>query len=303
VTLVINGCQTEVRNFNPVHTQRVNPTSLFGAGWIDRISEKTIRLESAKTSTAVVWRELGGDFRVVTPGRPRILPDGRLGKFGWKAQFATLQEFVASACANEIGLGNPVMPQARPMACRSDPATENDLSAEQFRALVAFVDTLPRPIEVVSELGEEQRLAGYGRKVFDQIGCAVCHIPDMGGVHGVYSDFLLHRIDDPDPSAGDYADASPVPLPEDHPRPDEWKTPPLWGVADSAPYFHDGRCSTLEEAVRHHRADAKNVIFLYEHLSSDERFAVIAFLKTLRAPHQANPAPRTVVEKGKLAMK
>jgi CxxC motif-containing protein (DUF1111 family) len=303
VTLVINGCQAEVRDFNPVHMQRVNPTSLFGAGWIDRISEKTIRLQSSKTSTAVVLQELGGDFRVVTTGRPRILPDGRLGKFGWKAQFATLQEFVAAACANEIGLGNPVMPQARPMACRSEPATGNDLNPEQFRALVAFVDTIPRPIEVVPDVAEDRERAGRGRLLFDRIGCAVCHIPDMGGVRGVYSDFLLHRMGDPDASAGDYADASPVPLPEDHPRPDEWKTPPLWGVADSAPYLHDGSCSTLEKAILHHHGDAKNVIFLYEHLSSDDRDAVTAFLKTLRAPREAIPALPSVAEKGRLTMR
>jgi CxxC motif-containing protein (DUF1111 family) len=231
------------------------------------------------------------------------VPDGRLGKFGWKAQFATLQEFVAAACANEIGLGNPVMPQARPMACRGEPATENDLNPEQFQALVAFVDTLPRPIEVVPDVAGQRERAGRGQRLFDQIGCAICHIPDMGGVRGVYSDFLLHRIDDPDASAGNYGDASPVPLPEDHPRPDEWKTPPLWGVADSAPYFHDGSCSTLEQAILRHRGDAKNVLLLYEHLSADDRADLIAFLKTLRAPQGAILAPPSVVEKGKLAMK
>jgi CxxC motif-containing protein (DUF1111 family) len=303
VTLVINGCQTEVRDFNPVHTQRVNPTSLFGAGWIDRISQKAIQAESAKTSAAVVWREIGGDFRFVTPGRPRILPDGRVGKFGWKAQFATLQEFVAAACANEIGLGNPVMPQARPLACRNEPAPGNDLNPEQFGALVAFVDTMPRPIEVVPDDAGQRERSDRGRRLFDSIGCAVCHIPDMGGVRGVYSDFLLHRMSEPDATTGDYANASPVPLPEEHPRPDEWKTPPLWGVADTAPYFHDGSCSTLEEAVLNHRGDAKNVVFLYEHLHSDDCAAVIAFLKTLRAPSDAIPAPSSVVEQGRLTMK
>jgi mono/diheme cytochrome c family protein len=300
VTLVVNGCQTEVRDFNPVHFQRVNSPALFGAGWIDRISEKTIRTESAQTSAAVMWRELGGDFRVTTTGRPRILPDGRVGKFGWKAQFATLQEFVAAASANEIGLGNPVMPQARPMACRSGPATENDLNPEQFRALVAFVDTLPRPIEAIPDLPEQRDQSARGRRLFDQIGCAICHVPDMGSVRGVYSDFLLHQMDE---SGGTYEDASPVPLPEDHPRPNEWKTPPLWGVADSAPYFHDGSCATLEEAIRKHSGDAKNVVFVYDHLYADDRAALIAFLKTLRAPHEAVPAPASVVEKGKLAMK
>jgi CxxC motif-containing protein (DUF1111 family) len=106
-----------------------------------------------------------------------------------------------------------------------------------------------------------------------------------------------------DASAGNYADAAPVLLPEDHPRPDEWRTPPLWGVADSAPYFHDGSCSTLEKAILQHGGDAKNVLFLYEHLGSDDRADLIAFLKTLRAPHEAVPAPPSVVERARLTMK
>ena len=32
-------------------------------------------------------------------------------------------------------------------------------------------------------------------------------------------------------------------------RSSEWRTPPLWGVADSAPYLHDGRAATLEAAI------------------------------------------------------
>jgi CxxC motif-containing protein (DUF1111 family) len=188
------------------------------------------------------------------------------------------------------------------MTCSSEPAPKNDLDAEQFRALVAFVDTMPRPIEVVPDGAQQQERAGRGRRLFHSIGCAVCHIPDMGGVSGVYSDFLLHRLGDPDGSAGDYGDASPVPLPEERPHADEWRTPPLWGVADSAPYLHDGNCSTLEKAILHHHGDAKNVLFLYEHCNSDDRAAVIAFLKTLRAPREAIPALPSVVEKGKLTM-
>jgi CxxC motif-containing protein (DUF1111 family) len=156
-------------------------------------------------------------------------------------------------------------------------------------------------MEMIPDDAEQRERAGRGRSLFDSIGCAVCHIPDMGGVRGVYSDFLLHRMDDGGGSG--YENASPVPFPEDHPRPDEWRTPPLWGVADSAPYLHDGSCSTLEEAVLHHHGDAKNVLFLYEHLYAEERADVIAFLKTLRAPHDAIPAPASVLEKGQLVMK
>jgi CxxC motif-containing protein (DUF1111 family) len=302
-TTVVNGCQVTIHDFDPVHTQSVNSMPLFGAGWIDRISPKTIRLQSTKAATALVGRELAGDFNGMVAGRPRILPDGRVGKFGWKAQFATLEEFVAAACANEIGLGNPGMAQAMPLHCANYPSVENDLGPDQFRALVAFVDTLPRPIESPPSDPIERGHAERGQFLFRQIGCADCHVPDMGGVAGVYSDFLLHRLNDRTKSQGAYAETPPVPLPEDHPLPDEWRTPPLWGVADSAPYFHDGSCLTLENAVLKHHGDAENVAVAYHRLGSADRAAIIAFLKTFRAPADAQPAPSSVGTKEHVAMK
>jgi CxxC motif-containing protein (DUF1111 family) len=302
-TVVVNGCQVTIHDFDPVHSQSVNSTPLFGAGWIDRISAKTIRLQSRKAAAALVGRELDGDYNGVGAGRPRILPDGRLGKFGWKAQFATLEEFVAAACANEIGLGNPRMPQARSLACLDYPSVENDLGPNEFHALVAFVDTLPRPMESAPSNPDERARAAHGRFLFGQIGCADCHIPDMGGVEGVYSDFLLHRLNDRTKSQGGYAETPPVPLPEDHPLPDEWKTPPLWGVADSAPYFHDGGCPTLESAVLKHHGDAESVAVAFNRLDSADRAAIVAFLKTLRAPADALPAPPSVLTKRRIVMK
>jgi hypothetical protein len=131
----------------------------------------------------------------------------------------------------------------------------------------------------------------------------ILRVPDLGGVAGVYSDFLLHRLNDRTKSQGGYAEVPPVPLPEDHPLPDEWKTPPLWGVADSAPYFHDGGCPTLENAVLKHHGDAENVRVKFERLGAEDRAAIIAFLKTLRAPADAVPASSPVVAKGRIAMK
>jgi CxxC motif-containing protein (DUF1111 family) len=126
----------------------------------------------------------------------------------------------------------------------------------------------------------------------------------MGGVQGVYSDFLLHRLDDP--SKGGYHETPPVPLPEAYPLPEEWKTPALWGVADSSPYFHDGNAGTLEAAVNRHHGDAENVYNAYRKLSSREQAAIITFLKTLTAPSDAvpyvAPAPAPAPAKGRLAM-
>lgn len=289
---VEGGCQILTVDFDPVRTESVNSTALFGAGWIDRLSPKTIRHQSMKTSLVAIGKELDGQFGGIVPGRPRVLPDGRVGKFGWKAQFATLEEFVAAACANEIGLGNPNMEQARPIASSHYPDVAPDLDASKFRSLVTFVETLPRPTEVVPSGPSARSKAERGKALFGTIGCAACHIPEIGGLEGVYSDFLLHRLDDRS-HAGGYRTVQTVavPLPEEHPRAEEWKTPPLWGVADSAPYFHDGGSPTLESAILRHHGGAEAVTAAYQNLPIDDREAIVAFLKTLKAPADADPVP------------
>jgi CxxC motif-containing protein (DUF1111 family) len=289
---IVGGCTIETRDFDPVRIHSVNATALFGAGWIDRISGKSILHQSRRKSFGAIGRELVGDLGGVSPGRPRILADGRIGKFGWKAQFATLEEFVASACANELGLGNPLMEQAKPWAHVSYSKVQPDLDKTQFRALVEFVDTLPRPTEVMASDANERSLSERGKLLFEQVGCAACHAPEIGGVAGIYSDFLLHRVSNPSTAGSGYSEVPGVPLPHGHPLPDEWKTPPLWGVADSAPYFHDGGSPTLEAAILRHHADAAPVTRAYESLPSVDRQAIIAFLKSLRAPSDAKPAER-----------
>jgi len=300
---VEGGCRVIIQDFDPVHTETVNSPALFGAGWIDRLSDKAIRLNSLKVMAGKVGQELNGDFSGVVPGRPRVLPDGRVGKFGWKAQFASLEDFVAAACANEIGLGNPGMVQAKPMVRLQYPEVERDLGRGQFRSLLAFVDTLPVPAEVTPERPGEAEQAERGRGVFRRVGCAGCHTPELSGVAGIYSDFLLHRLDDRSTGKGSgYTETPPVPLPHDYPLPEEWKTPPLWGVADSAPYLHDGSAPTLAVAVSHHHGDAQAVLDAYKKLGSGDHDALLAFLKTLKAPREAEPAPPPAPEfRGRLA--
>ena len=231
-----------VPDFDPVRTQTVQATALFGAGWIDLISDKAIRHNQRSRQMDAITREFRLDFGSVPTGRVPAPDDGRVGKFGWKGQTADLKEFVATACANELGLGTPTVPQATPLVA-SPGETVPDLDKKQVRALVAFVKTLPKPVETPPADAAGRETAAHGKELFRSVGCAACHVPDLGGVKGVYSDFLLHRLDDgiPDPGAPGYGVPVPeVPFPDDLPKLDEWKTPALWGVADSAPYFHDG---------------------------------------------------------------
>lgn len=291
-----------IPDIDPVRTGTVNSTALFGAGWVDRISSKAITSNRWKHAVANIAREFQLDWKAIPPGRPRVLADGRIGKFGWKGQAATLDEFVAAACANELGLGNPLMPQATPLTRTVSLKSEPDLDKKQFRQLVAFVDTLPCPQQVLPEEPYARAAAERGKEVFMGVGCAICHTPDLGGVKGVYSDFLLHTVDggdDPNgPPDGGYRDEpDDLPLPPDFPKPSEWKTPPLWGVADSAPYLHDGSASTLMMAVVRHRGDATIVTNAFKKLSKNDQDALIAFLHTLKAPTKdVRPASKTSTE-------
>ncbi len=65
---------------------------------------------------------------------------------------------------------------------------------------------------------------------------------------------------------------------------EEWRTPPLWGVADSAPYMHDGRAATLLEAIVLHGGESEKTRDRFLMSSKEDRDALIRFLNTLVAP-------------------
>src|SRR5262249_3119429 len=65
----------------------------------------------------------------------------------------------------------------------------------------------------------------------------------------------------------------------------EWRTPPLWGLRDSAPYLHDGRAGTPDQAIPGHRGQAAVSAQRYAQLSGRERAQLEAFLLSLGVPH------------------
>ena len=195
-----------------------------------------------------------------------------------------------AACANELGLGNPSQAQPRPLNRPDYQPPGLDLTAEQCDQLTAFVAALPRPEERLPEEPRAKLDATAGKRAFHAIGCADCHSPNLGSVEGIYSDLLLHRMSETMQAAGGSYDESVVPVPDlpvDGASPREWRTPPLWGVADSAPYLHDGRAATLEEAIRLHGGQGLRSAQRFQAASPIERDQLIAFLKTLRAPRLA----------------
>ena len=119
---------------------------------------------SGKTQTARVRqaRPRGGVSKI--KGRVARLADGRIGRFGWKLEFATLGDFVKAACANELGLSNPGRPQATPLGHPEYKAEGVDLTDEQCGLMADFIRGLPHPVEAIPT---DPRLAerSQGRQV------------------------------------------------------------------------------------------------------------------------------------------
>ena len=290
-----------------------NATALFGAGLIDAVPDKV--LEAAA-------KQQHPDFPEIS-GRVARLKDGKIGRFGWKSQTASLYDFTMTACAVELGLnvpdhaqaGNPQTPDYRPAGF--------DLDQDECMALVKFLKDLPAPEQRDLELpGVADEING-GNKLFAKIGCAACHQADLGEARGIYSDLLLHDMGPENADSGSYGVFQPQSPGDDADDPlsglvaetpempfqsifqpgakqgvveekipekmigagrQEWRTPPLWGVRDSAPYLHDGRAKSLEQAIAFHGGEGQLAANRFFRLKAEERAQLLTFLRSLVAP-------------------
>lgn len=207
-------------------------------------------------------------------GRPNRFFDGRLGRFGRKALVPTLREFNDGALIAEQGMTSPAVPAEEtfgslPLPAGTDPAADPELPQAATDLLDAFVRLLAPPAPT-----RQSRDARLGRDVFGRIGCQKCHLPALptGRGHQVaaYTDLLLHDM------GADLADIClGVATPE------EFRTEPLMGLRLSTRFLHDGRATTLEQAIEAHGGEGLAARDAFRRLSERERATLIAFLKTL----------------------
>jgi len=270
-----------------VRTSQRNPPPLFGAGLIDAIPDAVIE--------AAAKRKLSGQPTV--KGRVSRLKDGRIGRFGWKAQTATLEEFVLSAAAGEMGLEVPGRQQAADPRLPGLGAPGLDMDEADCKALVSFVRSLPAPIAIKPVDEKQSTQIKSGEETFKSIGCIGCHLAKLGDVTGIYSDLLLHdmgpRLADSDAYAvfvNGPPNADGAAVLED-PRAGsaatsvrEWRTPPLWGLRHSVPYLHDGRAASIEQAITMHAGQGATSAKRYAELPSRRKQNLEAFLMSLTAP-------------------
>lgn len=197
-----------------------------------------------------------------------------IGRFGHKASVSTLREQTAGAFANDIGLSNKLLPE---------PDGTRDVNDDQFEQVLFFVSTIGVPAAA-----PQNAAARRGRGLFDDLGCAACHVATLTtGDHPIaqlahqtihpYTDLLLHDVGDLLTDARRDFLAEGV----------EWRTPPLWGlgvvqiVAPDATFLHDGRARTLAEAILWHGGEAMAAREAFRLAAKQERDALIAFLQTL----------------------
>lgn len=175
--------------------QSRNTTSLFGAGLIDRVPDSVI-LQAAKSKKR--FPEI--------KGRPATLAFGKIGKFGWRANFATLLEFNENACVNELGLQSKSVPQPADPTLPNYKNTAVDISNDTIGLMNQFVASLPAPTRAMPIDSHHAQQIALGENRFAAVGCAECHVRDLGPAQGIYSDLLLH---DMGPKLYDYNEAPP----------------------------------------------------------------------------------------------
>ncbi|WIG98841.1 di-heme oxidoredictase family protein [Myxococcus sp. SDU36] len=258
---------------------RLSP-HLAGMGLLEAVSDETLlALEDPQ--------DLDGDG---ISGRAARLPnDGGIGRFGWKAVHATLDDQTAAAFAGDLGITSPGHPDdctALQPSCRAMP---NGGSPEIARGDLETVSVFMRLLGVpAARRSEDDPVVRRGHALFEHVGCASCHrqtlvtaadaaTPRLRSVtFQPYTDLLLH---DMGPGLAD-------PFGEGVAGPAEWRTPPLWGLglveeSPDARFLHDGRARTLLEAIRWHGGEAESARVRFDALSAEDAAALMAFLRSL----------------------
>jgi CxxC motif-containing protein (DUF1111 family) len=207
----------------------------------------------------------------------------RVGKYGWKAQQPTLFQFASDALVNEMGITSPDFPRevcpqgdcARLKVCNPAPGL-NDPDGEQSRAIGNFMRFLAPPPR-----GEVTPEVEAGEAVFAKIGCADCHTPTMVTgysssrahdrlIFHPYGDFLLHDM-------GTLGDG----VTQNNATGSMMRTAPLWGLRFIKAYLHDGRASSVSDAILMHDGQGKMSRDEFLALTERERQQLLAFLDSL----------------------
>jgi Di-haem oxidoreductase, putative peroxidase len=245
-----------------------------------------------------------------------VNPDLVIRPFGWKGTVARLRRFVEDAARIHFGIQSSVLLQQN--GRRRDPAhlgagpewwdPDGDGKARELEegvltATACYLAMLEAPVILPPHDQHLRERWANGSRLFDATGCAGCHVREMplhdrawheradttagdvvidvladgDGPKGpaevkLFSDLKRHEMG---PELADRHDN------EDGVSRSAWLTRPLWGLAESAPYLHDGRAATLSDAILAHGGEAAPAREAFAALSRDEQADVQVFLLSL----------------------
>lgn len=231
-------------------------------------------------------------------GRPQWSPDPeaggtlRLGRFARKGENPSLRLQHAGAYLQDMGITTPVhtVESCREAGvqsqCSHEIMNEPEASETALADVTFYVQTLAVPARRNLTESSVQR----GAVLFEQIGCASCHVPTFTtGLHpdGIselsyqniqpFTDLLLHDM------GPDLADGRSVFQADGR----EWLTPALWGlgltytVSGHQNLLHDGRARNPTEAILWHGGEAQEARDQFYNLTKRDRQALLNFLKSL----------------------
>ncbi len=249
---------------------------LFGLGLVDAIPEATI-LENEDPNDI--------DHDGIS-GKANRTSDRRVGKFGRKAQVATLLEFNTGAFNAEQSITTPLNPieetiNGVPVPPDTDPVIDPEISNRDIQRTNTFVQFLaPSPVLQVNDQSEAKKIK-LGRNIFRTLKCVTCHIEELktgpSNIEALnrkkvalYSDLLLHDMG---------LNLSDICL--EQALPSEFRTEMLWGLRFRTKFLHDGRADSVRMAIDLHAGEAQRSRNAFNNLTEQQKQALLKFLGTI----------------------
>lgn len=265
---------------------KFTPPANTGLGFIELVSDADI-LEMADPADADGDGISGTPNWINTPhysepNEGAIEQNGKyIGRFGKKAAVYNLVQQTVNAYNQDIGITSGYEPYDVYTGLETDP----EVSTQTINDVVFYLQTLKAPIQ------RDQTKASIieGKEIFIRAGCERCHRQTLQTGNSPvaalankefhpYTDLLLH---DMGPGLDDgYTEGSAKTF--------EWRTPPLWGLglspdSQGGSYYlmHDGRATSIEQAILMHGGEASASQESYIQLSQEDKDLLIEFLESL----------------------
>ena len=273
--------------FGPLGEQTMsslrNTQVIYGLGYLEAVPESTLKDIAALQKT----QGLNGRLNYV---RDDIHQKTVVGRFGWKANQPSIRQQTVAAFLGDMGVTSSLYieencPPVQTLCLAMPPGNRPELLDYNWDQMEFWQAALAPPSARNLELPQVKR----GEQLFQQAGCAACHLPELrtgdypllpliaNTTFRAFTDLLLHDMGE------DLADGRPDFLA----GPRDWRTPPLWGIGLSAQVngsthlLHDGRARNVLEAILWHGGEAKAAKDAFSKMPADEREALIAFVNAL----------------------